>query len=481
MEPKAATLARGTRDFGPAQMRRRHYVFGIITEAFRRYGYGPLETPAMEQLVTLTGKYGDEGDKLIFHVLNSGNFAEGIEEGVWMHQRSNPKGLVPLIAEKALRYDLTVPLARFVAMNHSKIAWPFKRYQIQPVWRADRPQKGRFREFVQCDADIVGHEISTFHRAELLRIYQEVLEALGFHSFAVKVNDRRLLALLAAYGGISGRWAELGILLDKLDKQGWDKVGPELVLLGMRSDAVEHLQSALPASSRDGSVMSWETYLNTVSRWMQDPNCIGDAGLREQTELALDETQRMVEAYERLGTSPSKLTFDPCLARGIDYYTGPVVEVVSPALGLGSLGGGGYYSGLTAMFGYPDWKGMGISFGAERILEGMEQLGLFREEVGRGLDILCYATSPDMELVAQQWTARWRGLGLAADWYSGTGKFKKAYQYAQLTETVAMVILGDREWAQGEVMVQWIQGDRSMKVQPEQIDAAFLRSALKQA
>jgi histidyl-tRNA synthetase len=195
----------------------------------------------------------------------------------------------------------------------------------------------------------------------------------------------------------------------------------------------------------------------------------------------LDETQQMVEAYERLGSNPSKLTFDPCLARGIDYYTGPVVEVVSPALGLGSLGGGGYYSGLTAMFGYPDWKGMGISFGAERILEGMEQLGLFREEVGRGLDILCYATSPELELVAQQWTARWRGLGLAADWYAGTGKFKKAYQYAQLTETVALVILGDREWAQGEVTVQWIQGDRSMKVQPEQIDLAFLRSPMKQA
>ncbi len=481
MDPKAAALARGTRDFGPAQMRRRQYVFGIITEAFRRYGYGPLETPAMEQLATLTGKYGDEGDKLIFHILNSGNFAEGIEEGVWMDRRFNPKGLVPIIAEKALRYDLTVPLARFVAMNHAKIAWPFKRYQIQPVWRADRPQKGRFREFVQCDADIVGHEISTFHRAELLRIYQEVLEALGFHSFAVKVNDRRLLALLAAWGGIPGRWAELGIQLDKLDKQGWDKVGPELVQLGMRSDAADHLQLALPAAGIDGAVMSWEAYSEAVSQWMQDPNCIGDALLREQTELALHETQQMVEAYERLGTSPSKLTFDPCLARGIDYYTGPVVEVVSPALGLGSLGGGGYYSGLTAMFGYPDWKGMGISFGAERILEGMEQLGLFKEHVGRGLDVLCYATSPVLESVAQQWTARWRSLGMAADWYAGTGKFKKAFQYAQLTETVAMVILGEREWAQGEVTVQWIHGDHQRKVQPEQIDAAFLRAANTQA
>jgi histidyl-tRNA synthetase len=476
MEPKAAALARGTRDFGPTQMRRRQYVFGVIAAAFRRYGYGPLETPAMEQLATLTGKYGEEGDKLIFHILNSGNFAEGIEEGIWVERRSNAKGLVPMIADKALRYDLTVPLARYVAMNHSKIPWPFKRYQIQPVWRADRPQKGRFREFVQCDADILGQEVSTFHRAELLRIYQEVLESLGFWSFAVKVNDRRLLALLAAWGGIAGPWADLGILLDKLDKQGWDTVGPELVQMGMRSEAVGLLQSALPKAGKDGSVMSLDQYRMAVSQWMQDPHCSADAALMQQCTEALHETEQMADAYERMGHRASRLTFDPCLARGIDYYTGPVVEVVSPSLGLGSLGGGGYYSGLTAMFGFPDWKGMGISFGAERILDGMEQLDLFRNDVGNGLDVLCYATSPSMEGMAQQWTLHWRGLGLAADWYAGTGKFKKALQYAQLTETVALVILGDREWTQGEVTVQWILGDKQVRVSPEQIDANFLHS-----
>jgi len=476
MEPKLAVLARGTRDFGPSQMRRRHYVFGVITEAFRRYGYGPLETPAMEQLTTLVGKYGDEGDKLIFHILNSGNFANAIEEGLWADRRTNAKALVPMIAEKALRYDLTVPLARYVAMNHPKIAWPFKRYQIQPVWRADRPQKGRFREFVQCDADIVGNEVSTFHRAELLRIYQEVLESLGFRSFAVKVNDRRLLALLAAWGGISGLWPALGAQLDKLDKQGWDKVGPEIVQLGMSPDAVGHLQSLVPAAGDDGFVMSWDQYRHAVSQWMQKPCCADDVILMEQTKEAMLETEQMVQAYERMGTTPSKLTFDPCLVRGIDYYTGLVVEVVSPALGLGSLGGGGYYSGLTTMFGFPDWRGMGISFGAERILEGMEHLGLFRDDVGRGLDVLCYATSPDMEAVAQLWTARWRAMGLAVDWFAGTGKFKKAQQYAQQMESMAMVILGEREWVQGEVMVHWIHGDRQMKVNPERIDAAFLQS-----
>jgi histidyl-tRNA synthetase len=429
----------------------------------------------MEQLATLTGKYGEEGDKLIFHILNSGNFAEGIEEGVWMDRKSTSKSLIPMIADKALRYDLTVPLARFVSMNHSKISWPFKRYQIQPVWRADRPQKGRFREFVQCDADVIGHEVSIFHRAELLRIYQEVLEALGFQSFAVKVNDRRLLALLATWGGIAGRWADLGVQLDKLDKQGWDKVGPELVQLGMRSQAVDALTKMVPAAGLDGSVWSWDEYQNAVSQWLKDPICSGDDALLQQTTEAMQECEQMVRIYNSLGTSPSRLTFDPCLARGIDYYTGPVVEVVSPALGVGSLGGGGYYSGLTAMFGYPDWKGMGISFGAERVLEGMEQLGLFSNDVARVLDILCYATSPDLEQAAQQWTARWRAMGLAVDWFASTGKFKKAQQYAQQTEALAMVILGPREWAQGEVTVQWIKANREAKVNPERIDLDFLQ------
>ena len=478
MEPKPVGLARGTRDFGPSQMRRRKHVFQVLESLFRKYGFGPLETPAMEQTATLTGKYGEEGDRLIFHVLNSGNFAEGIDADTWAGSRQDPRKLLHGISEKALRYDLTVPLARYVSMNHGHLHFPFKRYQIQPVWRADRPQKGRFREFVQCDADLVGYEVSLFHRAEFLQLYAEAFEALGFTDFAVKVNDRRLLALLAEWGGIPQSWARLGLLLDKLDKQSWGSLEPELRGLGLGQEALSVLGGLYAEMNRQegGRALDWATFRAFWEARLQEAAGSGSAALvLEGGRTALEELDRMWPMLLHAGKATDRLTFDPFLARGIDYYTGLVVEVVSPGLGLGSLGGGGYYQGLTAMFGYPDIVGMGISFGAERIVEGMEQLGLFQPFQGQEDFLLAYSFDDSMEANAQTWTSRWRSAGFDADWYQGTGKFKKALEYARQNSMRWMVLFAPREWEQGEVTVLDVREDRKTRMPPEGV-ADFLTS-----
>jgi len=479
MEPKSTGPVRGTRDFGASQMRRRKALFSLIESAFLRCGYGPLETPAMEHWSTLNGKYGEEGDRLIFNVLNSGSFAEGIEPERWSQLREQPRSLVPLLCEKALRYDLTVPLARYVAANHAKLSFPFKRYQIQPVWRADRPQKGRFREFIQCDADVVAPEISTFHQAELLGLYRDVLDRLGFKHYRIRVNDRRFLNLLASWGGVPGQVARLGLFLDKLDKQGWVVVRDELLTLGFDPSRLNQLVQAVPLDRPMGQVMTWAEFLG----WMQ--GILKDGGIadqvREDAQKALIETEQVLTYFgqNQGGLNPTQgvdsLTLDPCLARGIDYYTGLVVEVVAPELGLGSLGGGGMYSGLTAMFGYPEWKGMGISFGAERLLEGMERLGLWDDTTLRGMDILCYASDPSLEAAAQTWVLTWRSQGCSADWFPMTGKYKKATEHAQRSEAAWMVVFGEREWATGEVTLQSADQSQRHRLSPADV-LLFLRS-----
>ncbi len=295
MEPKSAAPVRGTRDFGASQMRRRKALFSVIEAAFLRCGYGPLETPAMESGSTLSGKYGEEGDRLIFHVLNSGSFSEGIEPELWNQLREQPRRLVPLLCEKALRYDLTVPLARYVAANHAKLSFPFKRYQIQPVWRADRPQKGRFREFIQCDADVVAPEISTFHQAELLGLYRDVLDGLGFRNYRIRVNDRRFLNLLASWGGVPGQVARLGLLLDKLDKQGWAVVRDELLALGFEPSKLDRLVQSVPLDRPTGQVMTWIEFHD----WMQA--ILRDGGItdleRDDALNALKETEQVVTFF----------------------------------------------------------------------------------------------------------------------------------------------------------------------------------------
>ena len=480
MEPKSAAPVRGTRDFGASQMRRRKALFSVIEAAFLRCGYGPLETPAMESGSTLSGKYGEEGDRLIFHVLNSGSFSEGIDPDQWNQLREQPRHLVPLLCEKALRYDLTVPLARYVAANHAKLSFPFKRYQIQPVWRADRPQKGRFREFIQCDADVVAPEISTFHQAELLGLYRDVLDGLGFRNYRIRLNDRRFLNLLASWGGVPGQVARLGLLLDKLDKQGWAVVRDELLALGFEPTKLDRLVQSVPLDRPMGQVMTWIEFHD----WMQA--ILGDGGMtdlvREDALNALKETEQVVTFFgqnQADGSSASggdSLTFDPCLARGIDYYTGLVVEVVAPELGLGSLGGGGMYSGLTALFGYPEWKGMGISFGAERLLEGMDRLGLWDESSLRGMDILCYASDSSLDPAAQSWVLTWRSQGFSADWFPISGKYKKATEHAQRSEVAWMVVFGEREWAAGEVTLQSTDQKHRHRLPPSEV-AAFLQAS----
>ncbi|MFM9060402.1 MAG: histidine--tRNA ligase [Bacteroidota bacterium] len=453
MEPRSASPVRGTRDFGASQMRRRKALFSLIEAAFLRCGYGPLETPAMEQWSTLHGKYGEEGDRLIFNVLNSGAFTEAVPSEDWNQLRENPRALLPLLCEKALRYDLTIPLARYVAANHSKLSFPFKRYQIQPVWRADRPQKGRFREFIQCDADIVASEITTFHQAELLGLYREVLDQLGFKNYQIRVNDRRFLNLLAVWGRVPGQVARLGMLLVKVDKQGWDLVQEEILALGFDRDRLQLFRNLVSLGKPSESGMTWKDFQGWWAQVLGEVASDEPAALEAQS--ALSSTEEVLRFFDQQqGLRSAVLRFDPCLARGIDYYTGLVVEVVAPELGLGSLGGGGLYSGLTAMFGYPEWKGMGISFGAERLLEGMERLGLWDQNNLRGLDLICYASDSTMEREAQSWVLAWRAQGLAADWFPMSGKYKKATEHALRSEAAWLVVFGEREWSQKEVTLQ---------------------------
>src|SRR5690554_3018471 len=353
------TLAKGTRDFSPTVMEKRNYIFNTIKTVFKKYGYNEIQTPSFENLDTLTGKYGEEGDQLIFKILNSGDYLSKIPK----EQLSTipSKGLTPIISEKALRYDLTVPFARYVVMHQNEITYPFKRYQIQPVWRADRPQRGRYREFYQCDADVVGSE-SLLNEAEFIAIYFEVLQKLGLKDFSIKINNRKVLAGIAEVLGQSERLLSMTIALDKLDKIGVEGVERELAERGFPSESIAKLQPVLLSSGeRDEKLALLKTML---------------AG-SETGEAGIGEIERVLEYLARL--QPEALPFvelDITLARGLNYYTGTILEVKTNEVAMGSIGGGGRYDDLTGMFGQAGLTGVGISFGADRIYDVLEELDL---------------------------------------------------------------------------------------------------------
>lgn len=422
------SLARGTRDFGPELMAKRKYIFTTIELVFRLYGYMPLETPAMENLQTLTGKYGEEGDRLIFKILNSGDYLSDLTDEQLVEARNTQsRSLTALISEKALRYDLTVPLARYVSMNRGQLQFPFKRYQIQPVWRADRPQKGRYREFYQCDVDVIGAS-SLFYEAELIAIYLEVFTRLGFRDFTVRVNNRKLFAAMAAFIGLENNSAAFISSLDKLDKIGADAVKQELLAKGAKTNTLEKLFAILQITSPAEIFAELELL-----------------GQDEQLLTGIAEMKKLMGLCEAMKLNAQNISFDLSLARGLDYYTGSIMEVVTNEVAMGSIGGGGRYDNLTGIFGVDGLTGVGVSFGAERIMDVMEQLKLFPDDVFQAGKVLIFHFSENEFEYALRLLKLLRNQNIAAELFTEGSKMKKAFQYAEARNIPYILILGDQE------------------------------------
>jgi histidyl-tRNA synthetase len=429
------SLPQGTRDFGPETVRKRRYIFDTIRSIFELYGYQPLETPAMEQLDTLMGKYGEEGDKLIFKILNNGlsdpknsEKAETAFKNVL--EGKNDKNLT----ERALRYDLTIPFARYVAMNHGQLTFPFKRYQMQPVWRADRPQKGRYREFYQCDADVVG-SYSLINEVELAAIYATAFQKLSI-PVEIKVNNRKILAALAEVCGGADKMIDITVAIDKLDKIGLEKVKEELAERGLNDQQVSAIQQYLAI---DGSSSEKLNVLKTLFAG----NDTGSKGIEE-----LEYLLKYSASFPASQTSPVlPLTVDLTLARGLNYYTGTIFEVKALGVSMGSIGGGGRYDDLTGTFGVPGIPGVGISFGVDRIYDVMEELKLFPTDVHTGTQVLFFNLGPAESQAAFGLMQELREKGTACELYHEQAKFEKQFKYAEKKGIRYAVIIGAEELA----------------------------------
>ncbi len=423
------SIPEGTRDFGPEVLAKRNYIFSTIKTVFLKYGFQPIETPTMEKLATLTGKYGEEGDKLLFKILNNGDFLS--KANVEALEDRNSNKLIHSICERGLRYDLTVPFARYVVMHRNDITFPFKRYQIQPVWRADRPQKGRYREFYQCDADVVGAD-TLMHEAELVKIYDEVFAELNL-KVQIKVNNRKILEGVAEIAGISEQFMDMTIALDKLDKIGLDGVKRELTARGISEQAFEKIEE----------VLNCKTLAEIAPLFAN--SAIGQKGLAELNTF---------HAYlDPLGTV-NELQFDITLARGLNYYTGCIFEVVAKDTPMGSIGGGGRYDNLTGVFGLPGVSGVGISFGADRIYDVLEALGLFPESASDQLQVLLIAFDEAAHLYAFQYAAKLRAAGISTDIYPEPTKIKKQMEYAHKRNVAYVIVIGDEEMATGKLSIK---------------------------
>ena len=418
------SLPQGTRDFGAEVVRKRNYIFSTIKSVFEVYGFEPLETPAMENLDTLMGKYGEEGDKLIFKILNNGldnpdkqhKIKEDFEKVL---AGKNSSG----ITERALKYDLTIPFARYVAMNHNQLTMPFKRYQVQPVWRADRPQKGRYREFYQCDADVVGSK-SLLNEVELANIYATVFSKLGV-SVDIKINSRKILAALAEICGGADKMVDITIAIDKLDKIGIEKVKEELAQRGLNTEQISIIENYLNITGSN------EEKLAAIKQLLSG-NETGAKGIEE-----------IETVYRQSGIS--NLQFDFTLARGLNYYTGVIFEVKANNVQMGSIGGGGRYDDLTGLFGVPNIPGVGISFGVDRIYDVMEELKLFPAGVHTGTKLLFFNLGDAESKKAFELIQTLRSKGVAAELYHENSKFDKQFKYAEKKQIPFIVIIGTKE------------------------------------
>lgn len=432
------SIPKGTRDFSPVEMVRRQYIFDTIKGVFRLYGFAPLETPSMENLSTLLGKYGDEGDKLLFKILNSGDYAAGLTDE---EVRNASK-----VCEKGLRYDLTVPFARYVVQHQNEIAFPFKRYQIQPVWRADRPQKGRYREFYQCDVDVIGTR-SLLCEVELVEIVERVFRALGI-AVLLKMNNRKILYGIAETISHADKMVDITVAIDKLEKIGIDNVKAELRERGIDDAAIERLQPILGLTGDN----------------RQKLNCLRDIiGGSETGMKGIEEMETVFGYVERLGLGLT-VELDLSLARGLNYYTGAIFEVKAKDLAIGSICGGGRYDDLTGIFGLPDTSGVGISFGAERIYDVMCGLGLFPEEVNRTTQLLFVNLGPEEEFASLQLLSALRDGGVAAEIYPEASKMKKQMEYANRRSIPYVAIVGSNELAERMVTVKDMRSGEQNKV-----------------
>ncbi|AWX43036.1 Histidine--tRNA ligase [Flagellimonas maritima] len=435
--PQKPSIPKGTRDFSPTEVAKRTYIMETIKKHFEVFGFQPIETPSFENSETLMGKYGEEGDRLIFKILNSGDFISKVDDVTYSSKKSS--SLIPKISEKALRYDLTVPFARYVVMHQNEIDFPFKRYQIQPVWRADRPQKGRFREFYQCDADIVGSD-SLLQETELVQLYDAIFSDLKLVGTTIKINNRKVLSGIAEVIGAKHLLIDFTVALDKLDKIGEDGVKREMLSKGVSENSIER---ASPLFTMSGSS---ETQLEQLKSLLSKSE-IGMSGVAE--------LEHIVKHVEDLGLQTAKLQLDVTLARGLNYYTGAIFEVSAPkGVDMGSIGGGGRYDNLTGIFGLKDVSGVGISFGLDRIYLVMEELELFPDEISVSLDVLCLNFGEAEGKAALKLVSQLRSLGIRADLYPSSAKVQKQFKYADRRGVPYVILLGDKELSEGQFVVK---------------------------
>lgn len=423
--------ARGTRDFGPKEMAKRDYVFSTIKKHFQNFGFQAIETPAIENLSVLTGKYGEEGDQLLFKILNSGNFMDGISDS---DIQEGSKSLTFKISEKGLRYDLTVPFARFVSMNRNDLAFPFRRYQIQPVWRADRPQKGRYREFYQCDADIIGSN-SLLNECELVALFQSIFNSLNLKT-NLFINSRKILSGIADTIGKLDQFTDFAVALDKLDKIGWEKVAEELISKGFDESQTLALESIIHFNGNNQeSIELLEEFF--------DGNQIGIAGINEIKEL--------FQLIENNGFDNTNILFDFKLARGLSYYTGLIYEGKSVDVPFGSIVGGGRYDNLTSAFGLPNMSGVGISFGIERIIDVMDILNLFPEINSSGSKVLFTYFDNEGQKESLKHLSLLRKNNIPSEIYPDFSKIKKAFEFADKKQIPFVAVIGESELAEKKV------------------------------
>ena len=438
------SIPKGTRDFSPLEMARRNYIFDTIKAVFSLYGFQQIETPAMENLSTLMGKYGEEGDKLLFKILNSGDWKSALDA----EQLANSTigALTSKVSEKGLRYDLTVPFARFVVQHREEIQFPFKRYQIQPVWRADRPQKGRYREFYQCDVDVVGTN-SLLSEVELIQIVEEVYRRLGIR-VSLHINNRKILAGIAEVIGQPERIIDITVAIDKLDKIGIENVNKELLEKGIPAEAVEALQPILHLNGTNTEKLDQLEQVLANSE-------IGLKGIEElRTIFALYAQSTQDGNLATFEPSNLQIELDLCLARGLNYYTGAIFEVKALDAKIGSITGGGRYDNLTGIFGMPNVSGVGISFGADRIYDVLAELNLYPENLQSTTQLL-FATFGEQELLyALRWAKALREKGLRVEVYPEPTKMKKQMSYADSKKIPYVAIVGSDEMASGEVMLK---------------------------
>lgn len=428
------SIPKGTRDFGPNEMWRRNYIFDTIKEAFRLFGYRQIETPSLENLSTLMGKYGEEGDRLLFKVLNSGDFLKGVDSALIAEGASGK--LAAQLCDKGLRYDLTVPFARYVVQHRNDLQMPFKRYQMQPVWRADRPQKGRYREFYQCDADVVGTD-SLMCEVELLKLIDTVFKALGIN-VTIKLNNRKILAGIAESIGAPEKIIDITVAIDKIDKIGIDKVKEELAERGLSAQAIDALTPVLQISGNTSE------RLNTLKELLMDSET-GQKGIEELTEVF-----SMIEAAGH----KAEIELDASLARGLNYYTGTIIEVKANDVEIGSITGGGRYDNLTGVFGMPGLSGVGISFGADRIYDVMTTLDLFPDEQADKVKVMFANLGKEESKAALKIMTDLREHGVSCEIYPDNNKLGKQMTYANNNGIEYVAIIGENELQQNTVTVK---------------------------